>query len=186
MVLIRAATEADAGALADLYNHYVLHTPVTFETEPVSAVEMAGRVADIGASHVWLVGEEAGAVQGYAYAGPWKGRRAYRHSVETTVYLHPAQTGRGLGSALYRDLIEALRPKGLHALIGGIALPNAASVALHEKLGFEKVAHFREVGRKFERWIDVGYWELLLNPDIPDDGGVAGGSTRVTAGTGKT
>lgn len=142
MASIRAATEADAEALADLYNHYILHTPITFETEPISVSEMAGRVAEIRASHVWLVGEEAGAVYGYAYAGPWKARRAYRHSVETTVYLHPAQTGRGLGSALYRALIEALRPRELHALIGGIALPNAASVALHEKLGFEKVAHF--------------------------------------------
>ena len=103
-------------------------------------------------------------MRGYAYAAPWRARAAYRHSVETSIYLAPGAGGRGLGARLYRALFAAL-PSHVHAAIGGVSLPNPASVALHERLGFRKVAHFREVGRKFGRWIDVGYWQRLL----PDD-----------------
>jgi phosphinothricin acetyltransferase len=82
--------------------------------------------------------------------------------VESTIYLRPDAAGRGLGTKLYSSLLAELRDRQLHVAIGGIALPNAASVALHEKLGFEKVAHFRQVGNKFDRWVDVGYWQLIL------------------------
>ena len=99
---------------------------------------------------------------GYAYATSWRVRSAYRFSVESTVYVATGHGGKGNGSALYRSLIAALREPGLQVVIGGLALPNEASVALHECIGFEKVAHFRRVGRKFEQWIDVGYWELQL------------------------
>jgi len=101
---------------------------------------------------------------GYCYASKWKGRCAYRYSVESTVYLSPDATGKGIGSKLYGTLLAELRQRQFHTVIGGIALPNPASVALHEKLGFEKVAQFRQVGNKFGRWIDVGYWQLLLQP----------------------
>jgi len=160
--MIRPATLADAAAVATIYNHYVRHTPVTFEEEPVSAAEMSDRITEVLASCNWLVAVEDNTVVGYAYAGKWKSRCGYRYAVESTIYLDPSATGHGVGTKLYRSLIEDLRPRGLHAVIGGIALPNAASVALHEKLGFKKVAHFQQVGWKFGQWIDVGYWELLL------------------------
>ena len=162
-VAIRAATASDAAAVARIYNPYVTGTIVTFEEAPLSDAEMAGRIRDVeSAALPWLVALRDGGVAGYAYASKWKGRCAYRHSAEVTVYLDAALTGRGIGSMLYRELLATLTARGLHAVIGGIALPNDASVALHEKLGFEKVAHFREVGFKFGRWIDVGYWQRLL------------------------
>jgi L-amino acid N-acyltransferase YncA len=110
----------------------------------------------------WLVWEEEDRVLGYCYAKPWRPRSAYRYSVECTVYVNIDSHGRGIGSALYRRLIAELQDRGFHAVIGGILVPNEASVALHEALGFEKVAHLREVGWKFGKWRDVGYWELLL------------------------
>jgi L-amino acid N-acyltransferase YncA len=161
--MIRSATTADAAAIAAIYNHYVLNTIVTFEEEPVSAAEMARRITEtLSAGFPWFVGEEDGRILGYAYAGKWKSRCSYRYSVEATVYLDPAATGRGLGTQLYSALIEVFRNTRIHAIIGGVALPNAASTALHEKLGFKKCAHFTQVGWKFDQWIDVGYWELLL------------------------
>ena len=162
-VRIRPAAAADAGALARIYNFYVRETIVTFEEEAVSDAEMAARLREVeNAELPWLVAERAGAVAGYACARPWKPRRGYRFSVEVAVYVEPESGGRGIGSALYEHLLPAVRARGIHAVIGGIALPNAASVALHEKFGFEKVAHFRETGFKLGRWIDVGYWEKLL------------------------
>ena len=161
--MIRAATAADAAAIALIYNHYVRETVVTFEEEPVSAQDMAARIADVAAASLpWLVCEQQGAVIGYARATKWRPRSAYRYSVETTIYLAPQSLGTGIGTRLYRELLEQLKSRGLHLAIGGVALPNPASVALHEKLGFRKVAHFGEVGYKFGRWIDVAYWELPL------------------------
>ena len=160
--MIRPASPNDAAAVAAIYNHYVASTTITFEEQEVTVGEMAQRIAEVGAKLPWLVFEQDGAVLGYAYATPWRARSAYRFSVESTVYVASGRGGKGIGSALYCSLIGALRERGLQVVIGGIAQPNPASVALHERLGFEKVAHFRRVGRKFERWIDVGYWELLL------------------------
>lgn len=161
--MIRPALASDADAIAHIYNHYIRNTTVTFEEMQVSAQEIAARIEELGATSLpWLVLEHERKMVGYAYASKWKGRCAYRFSVESTVYLDPAYTGRGLGTSLYAALFAALRDKGMHVVIGGIALPNAASVALHEKLGLEKVAHFKEVGFKFERWIDVGYWQMKL------------------------
>lgn len=160
---IRDATAEDAAAIAAIYNPYVVGTRVTFDTDPLSAEDMRGRIAETRAAELpWLVATDAGAVVGYACASRWKGRWAYRYSVETTVYLEPSRTRRGMGRVLYAALIERLRERGIHAVIGGIALPNDGSVALHERLGFEKVAHFHQVGFKLDCWIDVGYWQLLL------------------------
>jgi len=120
---------------------------------------MAARIARIARAYPYLVAEKDAAIVGYSYADHWHERCSYRLSVETTVYLAPEHTGAGLGTALYARLLEDLGAAGFHCAIGGIALPNPASVALHEKLGFERAALFREVGRKFDRWIDVGYWQ---------------------------
>lgn len=161
--VIRAATTGDAEAIARIYNHYVAGTIITFEEQAVSIEEMAGRILEIGsASLPWLVAERDGRIVGYAYASKWKGRCAYRFSAECTVYLDPDLVGMGYGTELYQRLFAALRVRGMHAVIGGVALPNPASVALHEKMGMRKVAHFREVGYKFDRWIDVGYWQATL------------------------
>lgn len=160
---VRPAVAGDAGALARIYNHYVLETFVSFEEQTVSAGDMAGRMREIReASLPWLVAERDGKIFGFAYADKWKGRCAYRFAVESTVYLDSGALGQGHGTRLYGALLSALRALALHVAIGGIALPNPASVALHEKLGFRKVAHFGQVGFKFGRWIDVGYWELYL------------------------
>lgn len=160
--MIRLATSADASAIAAIYNHYVTGTTITFEEEPVSVTEMAARIENVNAQFPWYVWENDGEVAGYAYASPWRVRSAYRFSVETTVYVAPGRARQGIGLKLYASLIEALRGKGIQVALGGIAQPNAASVALHERMGFEKVAHFKRVGRKFGQWIDVGYWELQL------------------------
>src|SRR5262249_46335457 len=110
----------------------------------------------------WLVACVDGRVVGYAYAAPWKTRSAYRYSVESTIYIEPGQSRRGYGRPLYESLIADLRGRGFHSVIGGISLPNEASVALHERVGFRAAGVLREVGRKFDRWIDVGYWVLVL------------------------
>ncbi len=161
--MIRTAKVADAQKIAAIYNHYIEHTWITFEVDPVSADEMASRVEACHKNNFpWLVAEENGEVLGYSYATQWKGRWAYRHSVEATVYLNHTATAKGLGTELYRELLSQLTSREFHAVICGIALPNAASVALHEKFGMKKVAHFQEVGRKFGKWVDVGYWQCLL------------------------
>ena len=138
-------------------------TIVTFEEDPIDSADMAARLAEVTAAALpWIVLEQEGEVLGYAYAAKWKRRPGYRFSVESTVYLAPSATGKGLGGKLYQRLVSMLCEGPAHLVIGGIALPNPASVALHERLGFEKVAHFKEVGFKFDRWIDVGYWQRTL------------------------
>jgi L-amino acid N-acyltransferase YncA len=161
--VIRQSAASDAEAISRIYNHYIRETIITFEEQPVSASVMAERIAEVTAAALpWLVAERDGAIMGYAYASTWRERSAYRFSVETTIYLVPHCLGKGIGTDLYQKLLKQLKDLGLHMAIGGIALPNAASVALHEKLGFNKVAQFPEVGFKFDKWIDVGYWQLAL------------------------
>lgn len=160
---IRIAAASDAERIAEIYNHYVANTVVTFEEEPIAGDEMRRRMDDVFASSLpWLVAQSGGRIAGYAYATKWKARSAYRFSVETTVYLAAGLARKGLGSRLYEELFRLLKAKGIHAAIGGIALPNDGSVALHEKFGMRKVAHFEEVGFKFGKWVDVGYWERIL------------------------
>ncbi|HEX5419264.1 MAG TPA: arsinothricin resistance N-acetyltransferase ArsN1 family B [Gammaproteobacteria bacterium] len=160
--MIRDGRRSDAEQICEIYNHYVRATTVTFEEEAVSSQDMAERIADVIAHLPWLVSEENGSVVGYAYATRWNRRSAYRYSVESTVYVASTSLGRGIGTQLYGELIVRLRARGVHCAVGGIALPNPASLALHEKLGFSKIGHFKEVGWKFGQWIDVGYWELIL------------------------
>ena len=160
--MIRLATTADAAAIAAIYNHYVSSSTITFEEQAVGIDEMAQRIASVGEQLPWYGFERDGEIRGYAYATPWRARSAYRFSVESTVYVAHQCVGQGIGRQLYSTLIDDLRHRQLQVVIGGIAQPNDGSVALHERLGFEKVAMFKRVGRKFDQWIDVGYWELLL------------------------
>lgn len=162
MTNIRAANIADAEAICDIYNHYVSNTTISFEELAVTSAEMSRRILDISKSLPWLVIESDGVIEGYAYATQWRVRAAYRFSVEVTVYLSPAVIGKGYGASLYGKLLEQLSRLGVHAAIAGIALPNDASIKLHEKMGFRKVAHFEQVGFKNKQWIDVGYWQKLL------------------------
>ena len=151
--MIRTAVASDAHALADIYNNYILETIVTFEEQPVSPADIAERIAEVATVPLpWLVYEHEGAIVGYAYASKWKGRCAYRFSVETTVYLAPGSIGKGIGTALYQALLMHLKGLGLHVAIGGIALPNAASVGLHQSFGFRAVGVYPAVGWKFGAW----------------------------------
>jgi phosphinothricin acetyltransferase len=159
---IRTATHADAPGICAIYNHYIAESVATFEETPVAVAEMSRRIETILSAGTWLATERNGLVTGYAYATQWKPRSAYRYAVESTIYLAPGNTGGGTGTALYAALIGILQQRGIHCVVAGVALPNDPSVALHEKLGFTKVAHFRENGFKFGRWVDVGYWQRLL------------------------
>lgn len=159
---IRVCEERDVAAICDIYNYYIENTVITFEEVTVPVAEMSRRVESYGKYFPWFVCEVEGAVVGYAYASKWKERAAYKHSVEISVYVHQARGRNGYGKALYSVLFAALTDLGIHVVIGGIALPNAASIALHESFGMHKVAHFPEVGFKFGRWIDVAYWQKVL------------------------
>lgn len=161
--LIRPATPEDADQVAAIYNPYVLDTAISFEESPVEAAEMAGRIRRVlEAGLPWLVAEHGGQILGYAYATRWRERHAYRFSVECTAYVASGMARSGVGSALYSAMFPLLRQTGYHAVVAVIALPNAASVALHERFGLKKVAHYPEIGYKFERWHDVGTWQALL------------------------
>lgn len=161
---IRPATVADAPAICAIYNHYVVNTTISFEEVSVTDAEMQSRISGVHDSGLpWLVAIDGGAVVGYAYATRWRVRHAYRYSVESSVYVAENQARKGIGERLYAALIAQLRRAGVHLVIGGIAQPNPASVALHEKMGYVQAALFQEVGFKFGRWVDVGYWQLRLS-----------------------
>ena len=182
---VRPVRADDASAVAAIYNVYVLDTVATFEVVPIDAQEMGRRIAKVLALGLpWVVAEDDAlaadggadsAVLGFAYAAPFRDRAAYDHTLETTVYVHSGARGRGLGTALYAALfaalfaaLEDLTPEQsphapIHALLAVLALPNKASVALHERFGMSKVAHLPAVGHKFGRWVDVGYWQFTYD-----------------------
>ncbi|QFT55417.1 GNAT family N-acetyltransferase [Microbulbifer sp. THAF38] len=161
--MIRPADNNDAQAIAAIYNYYILNSSVTFEEKIISDTEVSRRINSIqDAGFPWLVKELSGEAIGYAYATPWKERSAYRFSVETSVYIANDMKSKGMGTALYLALFAELKKKNIRTAIGGITLPNSASVTLHEKLGMKKVAHFEKVGFKFGQWRDVGYWQAQL------------------------
>lgn len=164
--MIREASEEDAQAIANIYNHYIRNTVVTFEESDTSSTEIFTRITKVKqAGFSWLVAEENDKIIGYAYSSPWNERSAYRHTAEVSVYLANSGTSRGWGTRLYQALFDDLRAKSITTVIGGIALPNNASVALHEKFGMEKVAHFTKVGYKFGEWLDVGYWQAQIDEE---------------------
>jgi phosphinothricin acetyltransferase len=160
--MIRQVKDSDADAMCCIYNKYIASTRITFEETPLQVDEMVSRIKNITKNYPWLVYEENGRVLGYTYASKWKERSAYRYSVETGIYIDSDYVGKGIGTILKGELLKALREKSIHSVICGIALPNQASIALCEKYGFEKIAHFKEVGYKLGEWVDVGYWELIL------------------------
>ena len=163
MATIRSVNKQDSNEIAGIYNHYITHSTATFEEQAVDQHDIDLRINEAISSELpYLVVEVEGKVKGYAYASKWKGRCAYRYTVETTVYLAADACGGGLGSLLYHAMFDELRALSYHAAIAGISLPNDASVAMHEKFGMHKVAHFEEVGYKFGNWVDVGYWQLKL------------------------
>lgn len=162
-LIIRPVNEFDAHHIVEIYNPYIKETTITFEEEPASDSEMKRRIEKVQTLGLpWICGEVDGNLAGYAYATRWRERSAYRYTAESVIYLNKELAGQGYGSQLYTALIENLKSTSIHMVIGVIALPNPASIALHEKLGFDKVAHFTEVGFKFGNWLDVGYWELML------------------------
>jgi phosphinothricin acetyltransferase len=158
---IRKVEIQDARQIAEIYNFYVLNTHHSFENEAVSVNDMMDRIEAITETCPFLVCEEEGEIIGFAYGTHYKPRSAYRHSVEVSVYIKDGANRKGIGTRLYKDLFAELDKMNVHAIIAGISLPNEASIKLHENFGFEKVAHFREVGFKMERWVDVGYWEMI-------------------------
>ncbi|WP_294586607.1 GNAT family N-acetyltransferase [uncultured Phocaeicola sp.] len=160
--MIRTVNLNDAQAIAGIYNEYILHTCITFETEAVSASDMAQRIQTIASAYPYFVYEEDGEILGYCYAHSWKEKQSYRQTVETTVYVKRGHEHQGIGTILMQKLIEASRQAGLHVLIACITCPNEASVKLHEKLGFSQVSRFHEVGRKFGQWLDIYDFQLIL------------------------
>jgi L-amino acid N-acyltransferase YncA len=167
---IRAATLDDAAAIAAIYAPYVRDTVISFETVPPDEAQMAERIQKILPGLPWLVHEAGGRVTGYAYAGPHRERAAYRWSVDAGIYLDGGAHRQGIGTALYATLLAALRLQGYHRVYGGITLPNAASVGLHEAQGFRPIGIYPEVGYKFGAWRDVGWWGLDLAPSSQEPG----------------
>ena len=162
-VHVRPAIIDDAVAIAQIYNHYIRNTVVTFEEAAVDSGDIAARMQAVAKAELpWLVAEQKGHVLGYAYASTWSARAGYRYSVEVTVYLDPTRGGMGIGTALYGALLPILKTGGIRNVIGGIALPNVGSVALHEKFGMRQVALYKNIGVKFGEWLDVGYWQGTL------------------------
>src|SRR5438067_3221946 len=164
-VSIRLATKDDAAAIAAIYRPYVENTRISFEEVAPQALDIAERMAS--PIHPWLVAEEDGRVLGYASTSPMRNRRAYRWSVETGIYLDPASHGRGIGRQLLNAHLDLLERQGFVTVIAGIALPNEASVALHEKLGFKLSGIEHGVGFKLGEWVDVGRWQKDLAPRTP-------------------
>lgn len=160
--MIRPIETKDLPRVCEIYNHFVLTTHASFETEPVSVEEMERRMQEYTSNYPWLVYEENGEVLGFCYASKWKPRHAYRFTSEVTIYLDKDHLGKGIGRKLYKELFAQLKDMGIHSMIATIALPNQKSQALHESLGFNQVAHFKDMGFKLEKWIDVGYWQKML------------------------
>lgn len=160
--LIRTVEIKDVPMILDIYSYYVANTTITFEITPPGIEEMKRRVAETVKTFDWIIYELNEKVVGYAYYTKFKERKAYDYSCETTVYVHKDFVGNGIGSALYGQLITRLENTSKAVAIGGIALPNDASIRLHEKLGFRNVGILKNIGRKFNKWLDVGYWELEL------------------------
>ena len=161
-IVLRPAHAGDGAACAAIYAPFVTEGWVSFETDPPDAADMADRIAAYGTSHGWLVAEADGAVAGYAYGSPHRSRAAYSTSCDVTVYVAPAFARRGIGRALYEGLLPALRERGYHAAFAGIALPNDASIALHQAVGFTPVGTYHQVGWKLGGWRDVSWWQRIL------------------------
>ncbi len=162
---VRAADERDAQAISDIYSPIVRGSVISFETEPPTLEEIARRIRETVMERPWIVLEDEGGVKGYAYAAPHRSRLAYFWSVEVSVYVGEDARRGGVGRRLYESLFDLLRRQGYYNAYAGITLPNAASVGLHESLGFETVGVYKKVGFKMDGWHDVGWWRLELQDD---------------------
>lgn len=161
---IRPVEPTDAAQIAEIYNYYIDTSVATFESERIDAAEMEKRISEtLAGNYPFFAAEENGEVIGYAYGHQFRARSAYRHSVEVSVYIKEGFNGQGIATLLYERLFPEISRRGFHAIIAGISLPNEASVKLHEKFGMVQVAHFKEVGFKFGKWIDTGYWQVIIN-----------------------
>jgi phosphinothricin acetyltransferase len=159
---IRLAITDDLPAINAIYNHYVHTSTCTYQTEPDTLADRQAWFEEHQGKHPAIVMEQDGEVIGWASLSAFRGRCGYRFSVENSVYVHHAHQGQGIGKALVLDLIERAKTLGYHTIVAGISADQTASRALHERLGFQQVAHFREVGFKFERRLDVVFLQLML------------------------
>lgn len=179
-MLVRHANPArDARACAAIYAPFVRDTPVSFEEQPPSEAEIARRIAAVSKGHPWLVAEVAGEVAGYAYACAHRDRAAYRWAADVAVYVGERQRRKGVGRALYGGLMPLLSRQGLRIACAGITLPNDASVALHQRFGFELVGVFPRIGWKSGAWRDVGWWQVELSPATDDQPAQPGPPARL-------
>lgn len=164
--VIRSVEDGDMARIAEIYNYYVLHTDISFETEPYKLAQIIANRKEIERKSPYLVIEENGEVLGYAYAKPWRSFAAYHRTFESSIYLDSMRnisSTKGYGTALYQALIEGLMAqKYAHLLFGVVTKGNLASDKLHQKLGFKKMAEFEEIGQKHGRWLGVTYWGKYL------------------------
>ena len=162
-IAIRPVEISDSKEITDIYNHYILNSVASFETEALSIDQMQKRIIEISSEYPYFVCTINGQIAGYCYAQPWKERAAYKYTLETTVYISQQHLHKGIGEKLMNMLIQACTQQGFHSLIACITGNNNASIALHTKLGFKKVSHFKEVGHKHNQILDVVDYQLLLN-----------------------
>lgn len=162
--MIRAIKISDAQAICDIYNYYIENTVISFEYEKVSLDDMQTRISKITDKYPWLVYEEQGEVVAFVYANLWKARKAYQHTLESTVYASHKMSTKGIGTKLYQALFDALENDGskVKALMAVIALPNEASIALHKRMSFTEAGLFKSVGYKFDQWVDVAYYQKTM------------------------
>lgn len=160
--MIREVKLSDAKAIVDIYNYYILNTNITFEEKQLTVDDMEERIIEKTAKHPWIVYERNGQVIGYAYLSGWHSRSAYRYSNEASIYLDRNEKGHGIGKELFAQLLEVSKDYGVHTIVSGITIPNAESISLHEKFGFKKIAEFKEIGFKNNKWLNVGYWQKIL------------------------
>ena len=164
--VIRMATLADAERVLAIYSPFITDSSVSFELEPPTVSEMAGRIETCLLTHPWLIYERGGDVLGYVYASPHRSRAAYCWSADVSIYTSTLYRRMGVGRTLYTSLFACLRLQGFYNAYAGITLPNPGSVGLHEAMGFELVGVYAEVGYKFGKWHDVGWWQMALQPHI--------------------
>ena len=160
--MIREVKLSDAKAIVDIYNYYILNTNITFEEKQLTVDDMEERIIEKTVKHPWIVYEMNGQVIGYAYLSGWHSRSAYRYSNEASIYLDRNEKGHGIGKKLFANLLEVSKDYGVHTIVSGITIPNAESISLHEKFGFKKIAEFKEIGFKSNKWLNVGYWQKIL------------------------
>lgn len=160
--MIRQFKPSDLNPMREIYNHYVENTLVTFDEVALNEQEFADKLNPVIHKYPCFVYEKEGQVLGFSYATEWKENPAYRFTVSTAIYLDPEAIDKGTGTALYKKLIEELREMNTHSIVAGILMPNEKSTRMHERLGFSKVAHLSQIGFKFNKWIDVSYWQMIL------------------------